>query len=88
MIVEIALGILLALLLLGVGIAALIGIVRSLPVILAYVASVGSLWALHRFLGDWGIGLFFVLLIGFICVADREAIFKPASTDKGVTPPD
>jgi hypothetical protein len=85
MIVEIALGILLALLLLVAGIAVLVGIIKSLPAILAYVACVGSLWLLVHFLGGWGCALWFVLLIGFICFHDRDEIFKKGPPDKLAT---
>ncbi|MCJ2185222.1 hypothetical protein [Novosphingobium beihaiensis] len=82
MIVEIALGILLALLLLAVGIAALVLIIKALPEILAYVGCLGSLLLLTHFLGGWGLALWFALIIGFICFADREAIFNQTSAER------
>lgn len=84
MVVDIALGILLALLILAVGIAALAIFIWNLPVILTYVACVGSLWLLGHYLGGWGVAVWFCLLIGLLMFADREQIFKPASPDKSV----
>jgi hypothetical protein len=80
MVVEIALGILLAVLILAVGIAVLAGIIKALPEILSCAVCIGSLWLLVHFLGGWGLALWFALVIGFICFSDREAIFKKAST--------
>lgn len=77
MIVEIALGIVLAIVMIVVGIAALAILIRSLPAILFYVACLGSLLLLTQYLGGWGCAIWFVLLIGFTAYLDRGQLFKP-----------
>jgi hypothetical protein len=72
MVVEIALGILLAVLLLAVGIAALAVVIKFLGEIFAFVMSVGSLFLLNHFLGGWGLALWFALIFGFIGIAARQ----------------
>lgn len=76
MAMDIALGIMLALLIIVVGCVILVAIFKSLPEILTGAACVGSLWGLSHFLGGWGVALWFALIIGFISFLDRDRIFK------------
>jgi hypothetical protein len=72
MVVEIALGILLALLILVAGVAILVAAGAVLREILPGIPIVGAQWLLIHFLGLWGLGLDLVLTFGIIYLIGRK----------------
>ncbi len=66
MVVEIALGILLAVALIAAGLAAIGAFVKWFPEVLAFVVCVGSLWGLSEVFGGWGLLAWFSVLFGGI----------------------